>query len=211
MANAVSGIVLLLVLGGITLSPATADVFCDNLRQVAATLPKNTSSSPVHFATTVFGQAPDAVYALALCRGDIVSDSACGGCVASAFDRVLHRTPSRQQQCFIASYYTGDDCSLVYSVEDILTLTSSDTTSGNNSDDTPFMRWNTRSWGNWGNWSTDNITGDADDVAHTVGLLNELLVKTVQTAASTTPAGAVHNGPHGQPDDCALLHGAVHA
>ncbi|CAD6269841.1 unnamed protein product [Miscanthus lutarioriparius] len=78
MANAVSGIVLLLVLGGITLFPrATADVFCHNLKQVAGTLPKNTASSPVHFATTVFGQPPDAVYALALCRGDVDNDTTC--------------------------------------------------------------------------------------------------------------------------------------
>ena len=108
MTKVVFGVVLLLVLvgaGGLAALPATADVFCDNIKQVAATLPKNTSSSPAHFATATFGHPPDAVYALALCRGDVVNDSACGECVASAFDELLNWIPPpRQQQCYKASY-----------------------------------------------------------------------------------------------------------
>jgi len=171
VANAVSGIVLLLVLGGITLFPrATADVFCHNLKQVAATLPKNTASSPSHFATNVFAHAPDVVYALAFCRGDVVNDTTCGECVATTFDAINSTlSPAQQLQCYRAAYYYGGGCSLVYSVDDI--LSSSNTTGGNNN----------------GNWSTNNISGDTDDVALTGGLLNELLVKTIQTAASTTP------------------------
>ena len=108
MMSVVFGVALLLVLVGAGLAPlpaTTADVFCDNLKQVAATLPKNTSSSPAHFATTTFGHPPDAVYALALCRGDVVNDTACGECVASAFDELLNWIPPpRQQQCYKASY-----------------------------------------------------------------------------------------------------------
>lgn len=195
MANAAVSGILLIVLGCLTLFRATSDVFCDNVKQVAATFPKETASSPLHFATTTFGQAPDAVYALALCRGDVANDdSACYECVASMFDKVLNSTPAPQQQCYNDVYYYGGLCFLVYSADG--NLTSSNTT-GENGDDSAFTGWNARSWGNW-NWSTSNITGDADDVAVTVGLLNELLVKTVQTAASTTPmrfATAVMHSP----------------
>jgi hypothetical protein len=171
--------VLLLVLvgGGLSPFPATADVFCDNLKQVAATLPKNTSSSPVLFATTAFGQAPDVVYALALCRGDVVNSSACGECVAEAFDKIQRSLPS-QQQCYQAAVYYGDFCELAYSLEDILTGDGGVST---------FVRWNTNSWGSSGNWSVNNITGDADDVILTVGRLRDLLVRTVRAASTATP------------------------
>nr|CAB3466181.1 unnamed protein product [Digitaria exilis] len=180
--NAALG-VLFLALGGLT--PATiADVFCDNLKQVATTLSKNTSSSPEHFSTTIFGQAPDVVYALALCRGDVYDDSVCGGCMASTFNLLLNLKPPPQQQCYSAAYYYGDLCTVIYSVDDIVLTAPNDTTV----DDEPFTLWNAYSWGGGGNWSIDNITGDAHDVSLTVGLLHQLLVKTVQAAvaASTT-------------------------
>ncbi|KAF0929323.1 hypothetical protein E2562_019906 [Oryza meyeriana var. granulata] len=47
-----------------------------NFAGIAATLPSNTSSSPDLFATATAGQAPDAVYALALCRGDVPNATA---------------------------------------------------------------------------------------------------------------------------------------
>jgi hypothetical protein len=75
------GIILLLLLSSITPFQAAADVFCDNVKVAAATLVNKTSSSPTHFATTTFGHAPDVVYALALCRGDIVDDSTCADSV----------------------------------------------------------------------------------------------------------------------------------
>ncbi|RLM99365.1 cysteine-rich receptor-like protein kinase 15 [Panicum miliaceum] len=179
MMNAVFGVVLLLVLvgGGLTPFPARADVFCDNLIQVAATLPKDTSSSPAHFAATTFGYPPDVVYALALCRGDVVNDSACGECVASALDELLNGIPPpRQQQCYKASYEYDELCALVYSEDDILTSSNSNTTEGNGAGDgTPYTKWDEQSWGT-----------RVDDATVIVGLLQELLVATAQAAASTT-------------------------
>ncbi|KAG2550069.1 hypothetical protein PVAP13_9KG241800 [Panicum virgatum] len=165
----VAGVLLLLffLLGSLTPSPAAADV-CDNIKQVAATLPKNTSSSPLHFATTIFGQAPDVVYALALCRGDVLNDTACGDCVANTFDMIL------KQQCYTAASYYGGPCMLAYSVDDI--LARSNNTTVPNGDDEPFTRWNVNAF-----------AGDAGDVRRTVDLKQELLLKTVQMAAAAEP------------------------
>ena len=108
----VAGVLLLLffLLGGLTPSPAAADV-CDNIKQVAATLPKNTSSSPLHLATAAVGQAPDVVYALALRRGDVVNnDTACAECVANIFGKILNDTPppGAGEQCYAAYSFYGD-------------------------------------------------------------------------------------------------------
>jgi hypothetical protein len=149
---------------------AAADAFCDNLKSVAATLPKKTSSSTEHFATATFGQANDTVYALALCRGDVLNDSTCAGCLASSFDMLLNLTPSPQQQCYKTAYYYSD-CILIYSENDIVAAPPSTTDIGD--DGTPaFQRWNTKS---------DNrlIIG---------ARIQEMLVATVEEAAvSTTP------------------------
>jgi hypothetical protein len=181
--NVVAG-VLLLVLAGLNNPSSVSADFCDNLKQVAATLPKNTSSSPLHFATTTFGQAPDVVYALALCRGDVLNDTACGDCVASTFDMV---TPPPPQTCYQAAYYYGGICRLVYSGDNILAPSN---TTGDNGDDTPFTRWN-----------PNNITaggGDADDTRLIVSRVHELVVETVQLAARTAPrrfaTGVVDSG-----------------
>ncbi|RLN39842.1 Cysteine-rich receptor-like protein kinase 10 [Panicum miliaceum] len=174
--NTVAGVLLLFLLGGLTPSPAAADV-CDNIKQVAATLPKNTSSSPLHFATATFGQAPDVVYALALCRGDVLNDTACGDCVANTFAKVLGQTSPPPQQCFKAAYYYGGPCMLVYSVDDILARSNNNTTVPNG-DDEPFTL---------SLWNVMNFTGDADDVRRIVGLKQELLLKTVQMAAGAEP------------------------
>ncbi|KAK1604049.1 hypothetical protein QYE76_027722 [Lolium multiflorum] len=107
-------ILLLLLLSGLTPFLAAADEFCDNLKVLAATLPENTSSSPVHFAAASFGQAPNVAYTLALCRGDILNDTACGECVASLFQIFLNVAP-----CYKAVSYYGD-CIFVYSANDIL-------------------------------------------------------------------------------------------
>nr|CAB3466180.1 unnamed protein product [Digitaria exilis] len=184
--NTALGVVLLVLAAGLTpFFPSTADVLCDNIKQMAPTLSNNTSSSPLHFSTTTFGQAPDVVYALALCRGD-VDDSVCGGCMASTFNLLLNLKPPPPQQCYEAAYYYGDLCAVIYSVDDILNTTGDDS---NNGDDEPFTRWNTYSWGGGANWSIDDITGDAQDVSLTVGLLHQLLVETAQAAAaaSATP------------------------
>lgn len=55
-----------------------------NINLISATLPKNTSSSPVLYAKDRVGSVPDIVYAHALCRGD-ANASACESCVATAF------------------------------------------------------------------------------------------------------------------------------
>ncbi|CAN6343331.1 unnamed protein product [Urochloa humidicola] len=163
--NAVLGV--LLIGGGLTLPflAATADVFCDNLKQVAATLPKNTSSSPEHFATTAFGQAPDIVYAFALCRGDIIINNlACKECVAKTFEQMKNATPPPQQQCNETAYNFGEDdyCAVFYSA-----------------DDKP--KPSTYALSLWTN--PESITGDA---AHTVGVLQNLLNQTVQKAAAVS-------------------------
>nr|CAB3495090.1 unnamed protein product [Digitaria exilis] len=172
MMKVVASILFFLILGGLTPFPAAADV-CDNIKQVAATLPKNTSSSPLHFATTTFGQAPDIVYALALCRGDILNDTVCGNCVADLFGKISNWTLAPQQKCYTAvSYYAGP-CTLVFSGDDI--LAPSNTTAANG-DDPPFTLWNDKS-----------IPGDAGEVQLIVGLKQELLVETVKKAAAAEP------------------------
>lgn len=55
-----------------------------NLNQLSAALPRKASSSTTLFATGTAGTAPDMVYALALCRGDI-NASACNDCVTTGF------------------------------------------------------------------------------------------------------------------------------
>ena len=100
-------VVFLLAVAAVLMAsaPAAADVFCDNVKLLAETLPKNTSSSPLHFATAAVGQAPDVVYALALRRGDVVNnDTACAECVANIFGKILNDTPppGAGEQCYAA-------------------------------------------------------------------------------------------------------------
>uniref|UniRef100_A0ACD5ZQP0 Uncharacterized protein n=2 Tax=Avena sativa TaxID=4498 RepID=A0ACD5ZQP0_AVESA len=149
---------------------AQSAAFCDNVKAIAATLPNKTSSSPVHFATATFGQAPDVVYALALCRGDITDDSTCASYIANTFGRFQNATQPGQQ-CFTgASFYA--ECILVYSANDILAAPLN--TVGEYDDGVPpFERWNIK-----------NVTGDVSLIA---GLIHELLVQTVEKAASSTP------------------------
>ncbi|WVZ57879.1 hypothetical protein U9M48_008214 [Paspalum notatum var. saurae] len=168
-------VLLLVLLGGLALipAPAAADA-CDNVKQVAATLPKNISSSPLGFATTTFGQAPDVIYALALCRGDVLDDTACGDCVASTFDAIL------KQQCYTVAFNYGGNCTLAYSTDDILAPSY-------NSTSFTFPRWNSQ-----------DIPGDAAEVRLVAGLIHQLLVETVQAAASSAPrrfaTGAMDSG-----------------
>jgi hypothetical protein len=89
-----------------------------NIRRLAASIPKNASSSPSLFATGAAGTAPDAVYALALCRGD-TNASSCASCVAKAFD-------DAQQLCAFnkgATMY-DDPCILRYADWDFLANTT---------------------------------------------------------------------------------------
>jgi hypothetical protein len=159
--------VLLFVLGGIRPSPAAADVFCDNLKQVAATLPQNTSSSPVQFATSIVGQAHDVVYALAFCQGDY-NATTCGECVAQAFN--ITPPPDQHQQCYYGSF-SYKACPVFWSRDNIV-----DPSNATQAYVAPFVRWNIK-----------NVTGDAADVRLITGLIHELVVDTVERAASTAP------------------------
>ncbi|KAM0837735.1 hypothetical protein ACQ4PT_061436 [Festuca glaucescens] len=165
-------ILLLLLLSSFTPFQAAAQsaVFCDNVKAVAATLPNKTSSSPAHFATATVGQAPDVVYALALCRGDILDDSTCANCVTNKFQIMSNATPAGMQ-CFEGgSFYA--DCILVYSGNNILAAPLN--TVGEYDDGVPpFERWNVK-----------NVTGDVPLIT---GLIHELLLETVEKAASSTP------------------------
>ncbi|KAL6619536.1 hypothetical protein ACP70R_034675 [Stipagrostis hirtigluma subsp. patula] len=90
-----------------------------NIRLLATTLAANASSSPAFFATGAAGAGPDAVYALALCRGDTTNASACASCVATAFQNA-------QQLCALrrgATMY-DDPCILRYADWDFLGLTN---------------------------------------------------------------------------------------
>ncbi|AQK80286.1 Putative DUF26-domain receptor-like protein kinase family protein [Zea mays] len=163
MNYVIFGVLLLVVGGGLRPSPAAADVFCDNLKQVAATLPQNTSSSPVQFATAIVGQAPDVVYALAFCQGDY-NATACRECVAQAFNV----TPA----CNKDGIFSYKACPVLYAGDNFIDPSNAT----EQADDTPFVRWN-----------INNVTGDADDVRLITGLIRELLVDTVDRAASTAP------------------------
>ncbi|CAL4903526.1 unnamed protein product [Urochloa decumbens] len=89
-----------------------------NIRRLAASFPKNASSSPSLFATGVAGTAPDVVYALALCRGD-TNASSCARCVASQFQNA-------QQLCALNKGATmfDDPCILRYADWDFLANTT---------------------------------------------------------------------------------------
>ncbi|KAF7092975.1 hypothetical protein CFC21_095415 [Triticum aestivum] len=160
-------IILPLLLSGLAPFLAAADVFCDNLKVVATTLPNNTSSSPVHMGTATVGKAPDTVYALALCRDPVLNDSDCTDCIVETFETILNSTPPTQEQCFKEAYYDGG-CTIIYSDH---ILGPSDTTGGK--DDVIFQSWNVK-----------NVTAGVDLIT---GHIRDLLVGTAEKAASMTP------------------------
>ncbi|XP_035816994.1 cysteine-rich receptor-like protein kinase 6 isoform X2 [Zea mays] len=80
-----------------------------HLSLVAATLPKNASTSPDLFATAVVGTIPRQLWAMGLCRGD-VDGTACFNCLTQAF-RDLPNHCSYNKDATM--YY--DPCMLHYS------------------------------------------------------------------------------------------------
>ncbi|PAN14282.1 hypothetical protein PAHAL_2G397200 [Panicum hallii] len=90
------------------------DTYQGNLKRLAATLPKNASSSQALFAKASLGAVPDIVYALALCRGD-TNASACGDCVATAFTDAQQVCPYNKDATI---FY--DPCFLRYSNQNFL-------------------------------------------------------------------------------------------
>ncbi|WVZ66207.1 hypothetical protein U9M48_015464 [Paspalum notatum var. saurae] len=91
-----------------------------HLNFVAATLPKNASTSPELFSTVVVGAVPEQLWALGLCRGDVVDAATCSNCLAQAFPDVRGDCSNDKD----ASIYY-DYCMLHYS--DVHTLADDDT------------------------------------------------------------------------------------
>ncbi|PNT74971.1 hypothetical protein BRADI_1g25487v3 [Brachypodium distachyon] len=86
-----------------------------NINRLAATLPRNASSSPELYATGSVGDVPDAVYGQALCRGDVANASACESCVAAAFRGATRACPLYKD---VMIFY--DLCQLRFSNRDFL-------------------------------------------------------------------------------------------
>ncbi|VAH71549.1 unnamed protein product [Triticum turgidum subsp. durum] len=109
------GVVLLLLLLAPTPYLAAA-AFCHSVKAAGAALSRNASSSPVQFATTTIDQAPDVVYALALCLGDVLDSSACGACITDWFTTVnqthLPYTGARNKR-IISWWGTSDSFSTI--------------------------------------------------------------------------------------------------
>jgi hypothetical protein len=92
--------VLLIILGFLFMTPSSTAIgkvcgnggnytanstYQSNLALLASTLPANTSSTQL-FVNTTTGQSPNAVYALELCRGHIMTNlTTCSAYVASSF------------------------------------------------------------------------------------------------------------------------------
>ncbi|EES08788.1 cysteine-rich receptor-like protein kinase 10 [Sorghum bicolor] len=121
----------------------TNSAYGRNLRQVAASLPGNVSSSATLFATAVTGTAPSTVYALGQCGGD-QSAAACRDCIAASFEQAYKMCPGGNKR--VAIFY--DTCLLGFSDQDFLASTT-------NSDDQSVFLENGL-----------NVTSDSDDVAH---------------------------------------------
>uniref|UniRef100_A0A0D3GS16 Uncharacterized protein n=1 Tax=Oryza barthii TaxID=65489 RepID=A0A0D3GS16_9ORYZ len=85
-----------------------------NLKQLAAALHKNVSSGGRLFASGAVGAVPDAVYALALCRGDI-NASACADCVGTIFQDAQQLCPYGKEVSIVY-----DSCYLRFSNLDFL-------------------------------------------------------------------------------------------
>ncbi|KQK15886.1 hypothetical protein BRADI_1g25552v3 [Brachypodium distachyon] len=80
-----------------------------NLARIAATLPKNASSSATLFATAQVGVVPEQVWALGLCRGDS-NASSCFTCLDQAFTDLSNACAYTKDGTI---YY--DSCALHYS------------------------------------------------------------------------------------------------
>jgi hypothetical protein len=167
------GGVLLVLLSLVVPSPVAARTgeFCNNVKVVTASLPNKTSSSPVLFATDIVGQAPDVLYAVAMCRPD-ANGTSCSNCLAYCFSQAfLNSTTCYSTYIIYTSTfaYGVDYCRLFYSNDSSILAPYNST-----SDDTPYEMW-----------SGNNVTGS--DVPLVAGLIRELLAKTVERAAQETP------------------------
>jgi hypothetical protein len=89
-----------------------------NLMVLSTTLPKKAASNATLFATDTVGVAPNIVFALTLCRGDITDASACEACVATAFQDALQFCLYNKD---VAMYY--DPCMVRFSDKNFLATT----------------------------------------------------------------------------------------
>ncbi|KAF7026109.1 hypothetical protein CFC21_038240 [Triticum aestivum] len=96
-----------------------------NLRHLSSTLPKKAASSSTStslFATDTHGNAPNIIFALALCRGDS-NASACEGCLVTAFQDGQDNCPNSKDTTV---YYNGNPCMLRFSNKNFLATTVND-------------------------------------------------------------------------------------
>ncbi|CAN6168296.1 unnamed protein product [Urochloa humidicola] len=108
-----------------TLCGETSDFMANSTYQahldfLAATLPKNVSSSPDLFATVAVGAIPEQVWAMGLCRGDINATD-CLSCLTQAIQDLPSECPYKKEATI---YY--DPCTVHYS--DVHTLAGDDDT-----------------------------------------------------------------------------------
>ncbi|KAK1601437.1 hypothetical protein QYE76_037541 [Lolium multiflorum] len=134
----------------------------DNLRLLSSTLPKKAASNITLFATDTVGDAPDTIFALTLCRGDM-NASACEGCVATAFEDGPRLCPYYKD---VTLFY--DACLLRFSNKNIVTTTGDDYITDNNG----FFLVNNK-----------NFTTSIDSTRR---LLFTLINNTAQSAANNT-------------------------
>ncbi|KAL6864849.1 hypothetical protein ACP4OV_016000 [Aristida adscensionis] len=95
-------------------SYAENSTYAANVGRLAATLPCAAAASPVLYATGSAGAAPDAVHALALCRGDAAAGD-CDRCVAAAFRGARQGCPLNRDVLIF-----DDLCQLRFSDHDLL-------------------------------------------------------------------------------------------
>ncbi|KAJ1295818.1 hypothetical protein BS78_01G252100 [Paspalum vaginatum] len=136
-----------------------------NLASLVATLRNNTSSLPLLFATATAGRAPDAVYGLALCRGDITTNlTGCSTCIAGCFQYARKMCPFDKA----ASIY-DDNCLFGFSNKNILSQANNIT-----QDMSTFFQY----------WNQQIIAGNATLVTAAV---HGMLTQTAQVAATNKP------------------------
>ncbi|CAN6372738.1 unnamed protein product [Urochloa humidicola] len=71
------------ICGDAAMNYTTNSTYHTNLQLLSTILIDNATTSPYHYATGYVGAAPDTVYGLALCRGD-VNATACRSCISTA-------------------------------------------------------------------------------------------------------------------------------
>ncbi|XP_051215541.1 putative cysteine-rich receptor-like protein kinase 20 isoform X1 [Lolium perenne] len=100
---------------GTTGNYTASDAFGANLARLTTALPIDASISPSLYASAAIGAAPDRVFGLALCRGDITEASTCSSCLNDAIRQLRALCGGNRD----ATFY-HDLCTLRYSGDDFL-------------------------------------------------------------------------------------------